>query len=827
MVQPGRNDPCPCGSGKKYKKCCGAGSGATAAGARTLPVSLDDAIAAFEAGRYAAAADAAQSFAKIHPSEPAAWQVLGISAYYLGDLTTATGAFDKLVKLDSKNPEAWNNLALFRCELGELEPAMQAANRAIKLQPAMAEAHNNLGNIHRGVHDHKAAETSYRRAIELGLHIPQAYTNLGSVLQEQGDYVGAREAYEKAISLDENFAAAYSNLGGLMLIEGDMQAAREHLEKAYTLTPDDVDVLGNLGEYWQDSGEVERARDYHHRALELRSGDVDVNYRIGQFYRHLGDNRQAERYLHRAVQLDPCHAKSLAALGEIAYTQVRKLEADEYFRKAMAYGGGDLIIARSYCEYLVKRMRYADAREVMEDIQKKHPDNPLTKLTQVEYFTATMQQDKAAELYSQLVEEHPDNADYLVRWSAMEEKRHRLDEAISLARRAMEIEPGQISAHLALARALSRNKQYEAALSELDSIDQSKLQYEPQIKFSLLFERGSLEDRLEQYDAAFADFVEANEIKHQALGTQYSEESDGKNRERICKVLNRNLFERLPRCDAGQRSDNIRPIFIVGFPRSGTTLLEQILASHSAVSAGDELVFIEEARNQIPKYTGSTEKYPETLVDEANPVTPEVVCKLRDYYLERVKQHGIIESGTSMFTDKMPHNLANLGLISMIFPEAPIIHITRHPMDSCFSAFMANFGHGHGYTSTMENTVKHYAGLMELAEHYKRELDMNYLQIRYEDILDDPEGQVRQVLECVGLPWEDACLKFYETKRISKTASYAQVTQKLYTTSRYRYKNYYKHLEPLEPILRETMQRFGYTFEPPEAEGASPSASNE
>jgi hypothetical protein len=162
----------------------------------------------------------------------------------------------------------------------------------------------------------------------------------------------------------------------------------------------------------------------------------------------------------------------------------------------------------------------------------------------------------------------------------------------------------------------------------------------------------------------------------------------------------------------------------------------------------------------------------------------------------------------------MPHNLINLGFISLIFPEAPIVHITRHPMDACLSAFMSNFNLGHRYNSSLENTFKHYDGLMNLVEHYKRELDMNYLQIRYEDILDDPEGKVREVLEFVGLPWEDACLKFHETKRISKTASYAQVTQKLYTTSRYRYKNYYKHLEPLEPILRETMQRFGYTFEP-------------
>jgi tetratricopeptide (TPR) repeat protein len=813
VVQPGRNDPCPCGSGKKYKKCCGAGSGATAPGARTQPVSLDTAIVAFESGRYAAAAETAQAFARMHPNEPVAWQVLGGAAYYLGDVVTAGDAFERLVKLDKKNPEAWNNLAMMRCEAGDLEPALEAAKRAIKLQPDMAEAHNNLGNIYRAHHDHSQAEASYRRAIELGLETPQTYCNLGSVLQEQGDHPGAREAYEQAIAIDKNFAAAHSNLGGLLLIEGDMQAARESLEKAYALMPDDVDVLGNLGEYWQESGEIETARQYHQRALASQPDNAEVNFRLGQFYHEVGENNQARHYLERAVQSDPHHAKSLALLGEVALAQVRKADAEEYYRKAMQYGGDDLLIVKSYCDYLLKRMRQAEARGLWEKMEERYPENPLLLSGLAEYYVAIMQHDQAAKIYAQLVEEHPDNAAYLVNWSSMEERRHRVEEAMALARRAIEIEPDMVTARLALAQALSRGKYYKEALSELNAIDQSKLKNNPQAYTKMLFERATIEDRLKNYDAAYADFVSANAIKSESLGVPYSSEADNRYHQLLRDVYNKENLKQLSKLE-DKNNDEIRPIFIVGFPRSGTTLLEQILASHSKVSAGDELVFIEETRNQIPKLTGTGEEYPRNLLDKSKPLTQAVLKKLRDYYIDRVREHGIIEPGSNRFTDKMPHNLFNLGFISLIFPEAPIIHITRHPMDACLSAFMANFGQGHRYTESMKSTATHYTQMMNLAEHYKRELEMNYLQIRYEDILDDAESKVRQVLEFVGLPWEDACLKFHETKRISKTASYAQVTQKLYTTSRYRYKNYYKHLEPLEPILRETMQRFGYTFEP-------------
>ena len=135
-------------------------------------------------------------------------------------------------------------------------------------------------------------------------------------------------------------------------------------------------------------------------------------------------------------------------------------------------------------------------------------------------------------------------------------------------------------------------------------------------------------------------------------------------------------------------------------------------------------------------------------------------------------------------------------------------------MDACLSAFMANFSHGHTYTSSFKNIATHYSLLIEAAEYYKSVLELNLYQVRYEDLVEEPEVYIKEILAFMGLQWEEACLKFYESKRIVKTASHAQVTEKIYTSSRYRYKNYYKHLAPYEPILHEAIENFGYTFEP-------------
>jgi hypothetical protein len=184
--------------------------------------------------------------------------------------------------------------------------------------------------------------------------------------------------------------------------------------------------------------------------------------------------------------------------------------------------------------------------------------------------------------------------------------------------------------------------------------------------------------------------------------------------------------------------------------------------------------------------------------------------ELRDHYLNQVARLGFVEPGAHWFTDKMPLNETHLGLIALLFPQAPLIHVIRHPLDTILSVFSNSLTHGFHCAFALESAAQHYRLVMELVEHYRSELPLRYLPVRYEDIVDDQENSVRRMLDFIGEPFDEACLSFHENRRYARTASYAQVTERLYDHSRYRYRNYLHRLAPAVEMLTPVIERLGY-----------------
>ena len=247
----------------------------------------------------------------------------------------------------------------------------------------------------------------------------------------------------------------------------------------------------------------------------------------------------------------------------------------------------------------------------------------------------------------------------------------------------------------------------------------------------------------------------------------------------------------LPR--ASVREGVAQPIFIVGFPRSGTTMVEQTLTAHPKIAAGDELPIISEITQLIPRMLNSPLAYPEALADLWLGDQLEGLDNLRDYYLQRARQLGATPKGAAWFTDKMPLNETHSGLIGLIFPKAPIIHLIRHPLDVVLSVFSNQLTHGFYCAYDLD---EHRAPLR--ADHGpgralpRARCTLSYLAIRYEDIVEDQEANVQRMLAFIGAPFDRRCLAFHENRRYARTASYAQVTEKLYDRSRYRYRAYLK-----------------------------------
>jgi hypothetical protein len=326
-----------------------------------------------------------------------------------------------------------------------------------------------------------------------------------------------------------------------------------------------------------------------------------------------------------------------------------------------------------------------------------------------------------------------------------------------------------------------------------------------------LLEKGRLLDQTGRYDDAWAAFAEGKKLGHALSGQAYLDDEARQRLERLRGFFSAGRMRLLPR--AGIRSDVPQPIFILGFPRSGTTLVEQTLSAHPKIAAGDELPLIHEITAIMPRMLASPLGYPEALAELWMGDQREGLDNLRDYYLQKVRQMGVMRKGATRFTDKMPLNETHLGLIALLFPEAPMIHVLRHPLDIMVSAFSNQFTHGYFCAYALETAALHYVRVMDLVHHYRGEMTLRYLPIRYEDIVGDLQKSVRAMLAFIGEDFDKACLTSHKNRRYARTASYAQVAEQLYDRSVCRYRHYRRHLEPVLPILQPVIERLGYTVD--------------
>jgi tetratricopeptide (TPR) repeat protein len=394
----------------------------------------------------------------------------------------------------------------------------------------------------------------------------------------------------------------------------------------------------------------------------------------------------------------------------------------------------------------------------------------------------------------------PGDARTLAHWSTLYEGRGDLKRAQELLERAAAASsPEQVS--LLRANYLARMHQEAQALAILDAA--GALAGDAQLQ------RGRLREGAGRYDEAWQDFVAGKrKLAQEGGGLEYQA--------RVVEALFglcREFFTRanlqlLP--SAAPRSDAAQPIFITGFPRSGTTLVEQIVCSHSRVHAGGELTFLGELPRLADELLPGSERFPGNLALSWTADRHYVATLFRDYYLARAEQYGLLSSGKPLFTDKMPFNEIHLPLLRMAFPQAKIVRVVRHPLDVCVSMLANNMTHGFGCAYRIEDIARHLAAVHELLAHYRRELDPGEHVLCYESLIADQTGETARLLEYLGLPFEDACLRFHENRRYAPTPSYAQVAEQLSDRSIGRHRHYAAQLQPTALLLAPMMSQYGY-----------------
>jgi len=405
----------------------------------------------------------------------------------------------------------------------------------------------------------------------------------------------------------------------------------------------------------------------------------------------------------------------------------------------------------------------------------------------------------------------PGSLQVLAQWSRACELRGDLQRAEHLLGRAAAASSPQ-DVELLRVILLARAGKPQEALSMLEAA--STLSGEAQL------ERGRLYDRAGRYREAWHDWVEGKaKLAALAGDTGYRPHEVDAFFRSLKQFFTRANLELLPRAEV--RGDVTQPVFIVGFPRSGTTLIEQVLAAHSAVHAGGELTFAAEWPGLVNRLLPGAAPFPQNLTRLWSADCHHVVSLLRDYYFSRAQARGLLQPGKAFFTDKMPFNEMWLPLVCLAFPHAKIVHVVRHPLDVCVSMLSHQLTHGSNCGYSLESIAHQLAAMLDLMQHYRRELDVSLFTVRYEDFVRHPEEETRRLLQYLELPFEPACLAFHETRRYPATPSYAQVTNGLNDRSIHRHRHYSEYLEPHVSTLERWLVESGYERERMPADAGS------
>ncbi|HHH42543.1 MAG TPA: sulfotransferase family protein, partial [Gammaproteobacteria bacterium] len=307
---------------------------------------------------------------------------------------------------------------------------------------------------------------------------------------------------------------------------------------------------------------------------------------------------------------------------------------------------------------------------------------------------------------------------------------------------------------------------------------------------ALLFELGSLYDRVGDYDTAFDTYRKANEARHQVLDMHFDADTHSAYVNAIISNCSRPLLSRHAHCG----NSSTVPVFIVGVPRSGTTLVEQILSNHPQVHGAGELTAIKEIVDALPGISATTQPYPGCL----DSITDQGLASAGSEYVAGLTA---LNGSVRRITDKMPANFMHLGLIQMLLPRARVIHCRRDPLDTCLSYYFHDFSSPHSYSYRLEDLAVYYQNYLRLMAHWRTVLDIQLLEVQYEDLVSNQESTSRELVEFCGLDWDDACLSFHENRRAVATTSYDQVRKPMYTSSVGRWKNYRAQLQPLISAL--------------------------
>lgn len=494
---------------------------------------------------------------------------------------------------------------------------------------------------------------------------------------------------------------------------------------------------------------------------------------------------EAERCYRQVLDIAPNQPDALNLLGVLAADAGLWELAIGLMRRALATRPKDPNIRNNIGHALSQIHQYEEARDHLERALALKPDFDEAKYNLGYVLRFLGETGQALKLWQEVWEADDRVFAALVGITSIYSDEGRFEEAENTAREVIKRLPHRPAGYISYSHVHKFNED-DGTLAEIESQLQDQSIAE-QDKIALHYSAGKICDDLNMFAKAFEHFDRANRM---ACKT-YDHKPTETYRQRKKTVFSKRFYA--DRKGWGYSSDV--PVFIVGMPRSGTTLTEQILAAHPDVFAGGEI----ETRNSLAYFSEEISPSREEFPLSALKVTQFGAEIIGRRYVDDLRRRA--DRPFKRITNKMPHNFELLGIIALAMPNAKIIHCRRNPMDTCLSCWTKNFNDAHGYNRSLEDLGKYYCGYVDLMDHWRKTLPIQILDIDYEAYTTDLESTARKIVDFVGLEWDERCLNFYEVERPVRTASVWQVRQPIYKTSVERWRNYMPYLQPLLDVL--------------------------
>ncbi|MEZ5444738.1 MAG: tetratricopeptide repeat protein [Gammaproteobacteria bacterium] len=570
---------------------------------------------------------------------------------------------------------------------------------------------------------------------------------------------------------------------------GDTGEAVRQLRRALDATPNHPDLLSDLGAMYLSLGRTEEAVSVLRRAIDVAPANALARNNLGQALFGLGHHEEAIRVLREAVAREPSFAGAHYNLGVALDAAALTGEAVAAFEEAVRLQPDLAEAERNLGRLYRAQRRFEPAIRCLERAIALVPSDTEARLSLGYCLKDAWRLPESIACARRLLQIQPDHVEGLVLLGAALLEFGQTAEAAESFAQALRLVPGHAEAWLGYASTRRFDEDDEESIARL-SVLTARPSDDPRASAALHFAKAKIHDSRGEYDEAFGHYREANRLlRPTRYGTYVGFD---KTVDRVINVFS-TAFVARKRAEIGG-CDSDRPVFIVGMPRSGSTLMEQIICSHPDAYGAGELSYFPSLGRVLGRLLGRTEHFPECVEGLG-------VSNLRlitEPYLKLLEWHS---SSSRRVTDKLPDNFLWLGLIALLFPHATLIHTRRDPMDTCVSIYFQRFTYGHDYAQDLAEIGAVYRQYERLMRHWEIVFPGRIHTVVYEELIAKQEEVSRALIAACGLEWNPACLAFHRAERAVRTASASQVRQSLYGTSRERWRRYENHLQPLKDAL--------------------------